>query len=151
MLALALQRELVDLRTLVISATETVRRQGSAKNRTLDVRIAETVPSTVHVDPEKLEWAVSNLLRRALRQVTGTGGVVTVEVGYQVDRSLLSITITAGDEPMEKHLDLPRPDRELIVWLVHSIAAAHNGRLEIATNPDPFDPFIRICLSIPDA
>jgi signal transduction histidine kinase len=145
---LALQRELVDIGTLITSAIGMLHDQSEARNVKLSVCVADTVPATVHIDPEKIAWAVSCLVRRALKSMPSTGGVITVEVGYDVNRSLASIVV--GDNGPAAESDLQRPNRDLSLFLVESIAAGHDGHLDIATQSDRLDRFTQIRLTIPD-
>ena len=67
--ALPVRREKTDLRALLTSKLAVLSYQASSVDVALTVVIADEVPAVVHLDSEKLAWAVTTLVGNALRYV----------------------------------------------------------------------------------
>jgi signal transduction histidine kinase len=91
----------VDPATLVATAVDTARDRYATEGVSLTTRIDPALPE-LHVDPERIEQVLGNLLDNALRH-TPTGGNVTVQVSAEPHAVRLTVTDT-GDGIPPKHL-----------------------------------------------
>jgi two-component system OmpR family sensor kinase len=160
--SIPLRREPVDVGVLLELTMEVMHLQAKALDVALKVRVADEVPALLHLDGDKVAWAVANLVGTALRHVRrGTqlmpGGSIDVEVNYDSVRGELTITVRddgSGIPPDRLKNLLNRgtrshPGAALALQLVHDIAAAHGGGMEIESNADRFEHFTKVRITIP--
>ncbi len=67
--ALALRRSATNIRTLLTSKLAVLASQATTADLTLTVEFADDVPAVMHMDSEKVSWAVTTLVGNALRYV----------------------------------------------------------------------------------
>jgi signal transduction histidine kinase len=160
--SIPLRREPVDIGMLLELTMEVMHLQARTLDVTLTVRAADDVPATLHLDRNKVAWAVANLVGTSLRHVRrGTqsmpGGSIDVDVTYDAVRSELVIEVRDNGPgiPLEKLKGLlsrgrqSHPGAALALLLIEDIAVAHGGRIEIASDTDPFKHFTKVRLAIP--
>jgi signal transduction histidine kinase len=136
--SIPLRRGPVDVGVLVELTTEMMRRQARERGVALTIHIDDNVPDVVHLDRDKVAWAVTNLMGSALRHVHTPGGSINIDVSYDAARSTLSIAVR-DDGPGIPPYSLGRllnrtawhPGAALALLLVEDIAVAHGGGLEI--------------------
>lgn len=147
--ALALRRTATDVRTLLASKLNVLSSQARAANVTLRVAIADEVPAIVHLDAEKVAWAVTTLVGNSLRYMqTGSrrisGGTIDVRAGF--DPASAQLTIEVGDDgpgiPADTVARLFKRDSlnvrgaGLALLLMSEICVAHGGAVEVRSNID---------------
>jgi two-component system sensor histidine kinase BaeS len=153
--SIPLQRQDVDVGVLLELTTEVMQRQAKTLGIALTVRIDDDVPASVHLDRDKVAWAITSLVGSALRHVRGPRGSVDVHVSC-ADPSGLAVCVRdngpgiPGDQ-LSKLLerDAWRPGSALALLLVEDIAVAHGGGVRIQSRTDPHDHFTSICFTIP--
>jgi signal transduction histidine kinase len=154
--AIPLRREAADVGVLLELATDGVQSQARRLGVTLTIRVATSVPETLHFDRIKVAWAVTNLVGTALRHVASSGGTIDVSVGYDQVRSMLSIAVQdngAGIPPDRRRRLLDRvkwyPGSAMALLLVEDIALAHGGRLHVESRCGRADHFTNVLFTIP--
>lgn len=96
--SIPLRRAPVDVGVLLGLTMEVMYLQARTLDVTLKVRVDDDVPSPLHLDGDKLAWAIASLVGTALRHVRrGTqlmpGGSIDVNVRYDQDRGELTIDV----------------------------------------------------------
>ena len=89
---LQLQRTTVDVETLIESATLPISLRAEQAGVTIDTAVMRNVPD-VNVDPNKMAWAITNLLANAVRY-SPRGGSVAVNASVNEDQVWISVTDT---------------------------------------------------------
>jgi signal transduction histidine kinase len=160
--ALAFRRTATDVRALLSSKLGVIAFQAAAAFVTLNVVIADEVPAVVHVDSEKVAWAVTTLVGNALRYVrSGSrqmgGGAITVYAGF--DPTSTQVTIEVGDDgpgiPADTVTRLFRRDglnvrgAGLALLLISDICAAHGGTVDVRSNTDVSDHGTIVRMTLP--
>lgn len=117
----------------------------------------------LHVDREKLAWAVTALVGNALRYVGlgrpegDVGGSIVVRVAYEPGAEFVSVSVQ-DDGPgipddklpflFERRSHAPHADG-LALSLVRQIVDAHGGRIEVESRRETEDHGTSITLSLP--
>ena len=150
--ALAVRRTPTDLRELLASKLAVISSQATEVDVTLSVVVAGDMPPVVHVDSEKLAWAVTTLVGNALRYMrSGSrrmgGGTISVRVGFDHARS--RVTIEVQDDGMGipadtvtrlfKRDSLNVRGAGLALLLMHDICAAHGGTVDVRSSTGVVD------------
>ncbi|MBI3190004.1 MAG: HAMP domain-containing histidine kinase [Ignavibacteriales bacterium] len=91
--------ELIDMRTLIISAANQVKLQFKEKGIEIAVTIPNSLPS-ITGDTQQISWVVLNLLNNA-HQHTPSGGKVELSVSVAGDELLLSVKDSGNGIPKE--------------------------------------------------
>jgi signal transduction histidine kinase len=153
--SIPLRRQDVDVGVLLEVTTEVLQRQAAAHGVRLDIQIDEDVPTSVHVDRDKVAWAISSLVGSALRHVQGPGGLIIVSVSCD-SKSQLVIGVRDNGPGISAerltHLlrrDRWRPGSALALLLVEEIAVAHGGRLDVESKADALEHFTTVRMTIP--
>jgi signal transduction histidine kinase len=153
--SIPLRRQNVDVGVLLELTTEVMQRQARTLGITLTLRIDDEVPATVHLDRDKVAWAITSLVGSALRHVRGPRGSVDVHVMYDAHWGLVVCVRDNGPGIPTEQLNrlLQRegwhPGSALALLLVEDIAAAHGGAVRIDSQTNPPDHFTSICFTIP--
>jgi signal transduction histidine kinase len=160
--ALAIRRTATDVRELLTSKLAVISFQAGAVDVTLSVEAAADVPPVVHLDSEKVAWAVTTLVGNALRYVRSgsrrtPGGTIGVRGSY--DRATSEVTIEVQDDgpgiPADTVTRLFRRDglnvrgAGLALVLISEIVAAHGGRVDVRSSTDPIGHGTTIRLIFP--
>jgi signal transduction histidine kinase len=151
-----LVRQDADVGVLLEVATEVMQRQAAAHGVRLNIHIDDNVPTTVHVDRDKVAWAITSLIGSALRHVQGPGGLIVVSVSYEATSPSLFVAVRDNGpgisaERLKSFLrrDRWRPGSALALLLVEDIAVAHGGRVDVESKSDALDHFTSVRMSIP--
>lgn len=153
--SIPLRRQDVDVGVLLELTTEVMQRQAGLLGITLTLRIDDEVPSTVHLDRDKVAWAITSLVGSALRHVRGPRGAVDVHVSCDAQSGLVVCVRDNGpgipSDQLNKLLQREgwHPGSALALLLVEDIAAAHGGSVRIKSRTDTLDHFTSICFTIP--
>jgi signal transduction histidine kinase len=135
---LTLNRETIDLWDVVEQSAESL--QQGAREREIDVSLVPPVDRlTVHVDPNRLAQAITNLLANALK-FTEAGGRVTITCEANGEEAIISLRDTGCGFPAEMLDDLFKPFRQierneargglgLGLALVRGIVELHSGHI----------------------
>jgi signal transduction histidine kinase len=160
--ALAIRRTPTDVRALLASKLDVISSQAAASDVTLSVVVADNVPSVVHVDSEKIAWAITTIVGNALRYVrSGTrrmpGGTINLRAGF--DPASSQVTIEVQDDgpgiPADTVTRLFRRDglnvrgAGLALLLISDICAAHGGTIDVQSNTEAFAHGATIRLTLP--
>jgi signal transduction histidine kinase len=144
--AMPLQREPTDMRALLTSSLEVMRRQATTSDVTLNVVVDDEVPKRVSLDPRKIAWATTALVGSALRYVRHgsrvlPGGSITVRVAYDPAASEVSIEvqddgagIPADKLPLLFSGSPDRPRLGLALSMVRDVVAAHGGAVDVRSD-----------------
>lgn len=160
--AIGLRRAPVDLAALLTTSLEAVTRQADALEISLTVECPGALPGQVAVDPEKIGWAVATLAGNALRHVRrGTrsrpGGSIRVLARHDPARHEVAIAV-ADDGPgipaeQQRWLFARKPGTAhavgLGLMLVHDVAIAHGGVVEVRSTTEGLDHGTTITLRLP--
>jgi signal transduction histidine kinase len=153
--SIPLRRQEVDVGVLLEVTTEVMQRQAAAHGVRLNIHIDDSVPTAVHVDRDKVAWAITSLVGSALRHVQGPGGLIIVSVSYESHSQLvISVRDNGPGISAERLRNLLRRDRwrpgsALALLLIEDIAVAHGGRLDVESKADALDHFTSVRLTIP--
>ncbi len=145
--ALAIRRTPTDIRALLTSKLDVLMSQAAALDVTLSVVVADDVPAVMHLDPEKVAWAVTTLVGNALRYVRSgsrlmPGGTITVRAGFDPRRSQVAIEVQ-DDGPgipadtvarLFKRDGLNVRGAGLALLLIADICAAHGGSVDLRSH-----------------
>jgi signal transduction histidine kinase len=142
--ALAIRRTATDVRTLLPSKLAVITSQAAAADVMLSVVVADDVPAVVHLDSDKIMWAVTTLVGNALRYVRSaprriSGGKIKVRATF--DPTSSEVTIEVKDDgpgiPADTVTRLFRRDglnvrgAGLALLLMSDICAAHGGTIDV--------------------
>jgi len=160
--AIPLRRQRTNIRQLLTSTLEILRRQ--AVNLDIEFRIdaSNDIPIDAPIDPEKIAWAVATLVGNALRYVRpGTrlmpGGSIHLKLGYTQETKELTVAVQ-DDGPGIPQSKVPwlfqRSPGEmhaagLGLMLVNDVVVAHGGRVEVESRTTGFDHGTAITLRLP--
>ncbi len=147
--ALAIRRTPTDVRTLLTSKLSVISFQATSVHVALDIVVADTVPAVVHLDSEKVAWAVTTLVGNALRYMRpGSrrmgGGTISVRAGFDPGSSLVTIEVQ-DDGPgipadtvtrLFKRDSLNVRGAGLALLLMSDICAAHGGTVDVHSKAD---------------
>lgn len=160
--SIPVRRQPVDVGVLLELTMEVMHLQARAQDVALKVRVADDVPVPLHLDGDKVAWAIASLVGTALWHVRrGThlmpGGSIEVNVRYDPGPGHLTIDVRddGAGIPLDKLKGLlnrgahSHPGQALALLLVEDIAAAHGGGIEIESNRDRFDHFTNVHITIP--
>jgi signal transduction histidine kinase len=135
--------------------TEVMQRQAKTLGIALAVRIDDDVPATVHLDRDKVAWAITSLVGSALRHVRGPRGSVDVHVSFAEPSGLgVSVRDNGPGIPADQLSRLLKregwhPGSALALLLVEDIAVAHGGGVRIESRSDHLDHFTSVSFTIP--
>ncbi len=142
--ALGLRRLPTDLRALLPAKLAVLTFQARAVNVALTTTVDEAVPETVHVDAEKLAWAVTTLVGNALRYMSPRShrvGMGTIRVVVGFDAAAAQLTTEVHDDgpgiPADTVARLFRRDglnvagAGLSLLVMSDICAAHGGAMSV--------------------
>ncbi len=143
---LTLERHLCDLTNVARDALEHFRARAKAKNVRLELRVAQSI--SLHLDVNRLQQAIGNLLENALSH-TPEGGMVSLEVKKYSDHAELTISDTGSGIPtdaLERIFErLYRADASrnrstggsgLGLTIVKTIIELHGGQVQAANRPE---------------
>jgi signal transduction histidine kinase len=159
--AVPLRRVPTDLRALLHSTLDVLRRQANAFDVTLKVVVDQQVPSEVSLDAEKIGWAITVLVGNALRYVhhgsqVMPGGSIDVHVTY--NSAGPEITIEVQDDgpgiPLDKlrlvfSVGPDEPRAGLGLSMIREVVAAHAGHIDVHSDTDAFRRGTTIRLTLP--
>jgi signal transduction histidine kinase len=160
--ALPVRRVPTDLPSLMRSSLDVLQRQA----KSLDVALTIEAPNElepVHLDADKIAWALTALVGNALRYVrhgshTMPGGTVTVRVRYAAAAREVTIEVQ-DDGPGISPQRLRGLSGEghtgtrvgLGLAMVREVVVAHGGTLEILSDTDALGPGTTVRLTLPVA
>ncbi len=162
--AVPIRRGPTDIRTLLRSTLEVLRRQAKAIDIDFKIIADANVPPIVWLDAAKVAWATTMLVGNSLRYVhRGSmmmpGGIITVHVSYSTTSpSGPRLTIEVADDgtgiPAEKLATLfapkvGQPPVGLGLPMVRDIVTAHAGRFEIQSEADTFQRGTVVRMTLP--
>jgi NtrC-family two-component system sensor histidine kinase KinB len=160
--ALALRRTPTDVAGLLTSKLAVISFQAASVDVTLTVEVHLDVPDRVHLDSEKLAWAVTTLVGNALRYMRSgssrlSGRTIGVTTSY--DRATAEIAVEVRDDgpgiPQDTVARLFKRDglnvrgAGLALVLISDIVAAHGGRVEVRSRTDAAEHGTTIRLTFP--
>jgi signal transduction histidine kinase len=159
--ALPVRRVPTDLRHLLPSTLEVLRRQAKSLDIALTIDVQKEL-SPIPLDAEKIGWVVTALVGNALRYVrhgsyTRPGGTITVRATRAVDARAVTIDIQDDGPgiPPDRLRELSNEDTGVRTGLGLSMArevvVAHGGTLEIVSNTDALHSGTTIRLRLPVA
>jgi signal transduction histidine kinase len=161
--ALVIRRRATDVRALLTSKLAVISFQAAAADVMLRIEVADDVPALVHLDSEKVAWAVTTLVGNALRYVRAgsrrmPGGTIGVQTKY--DPATSEVTIEVNDDgpgiPADTVSRLFKRDglnvqgAGLALPLISDIMAAHGGRVGVRSKTDSFSHGTTIRLTFPN-
>lgn len=136
--------------------------QAAAVDVTLQVAVAADVPAVVHLDSEKVAWAVTTLTGNALRYMqTGSrrmsGRTINIGVGFDPPNSLMTIEVKDDGPgiPADSVTRLFRRDglnvrgAGLALLMMYDVCAAHGGTVEVQSNTDVSEHGTTVRLTFP--
>jgi signal transduction histidine kinase len=141
--ALPLRRVPTDLRALLESALEVMRRQANALDVTLDVVVDGQVPATISLDAEKIAWAITALVGNSLRYVHHgsqimPGGTIKVHVTYNVAGPAIGVKVQddGAGIPADKlqllfSVGPDQPRAGLGLSMIRDVVTAHGGAFDV--------------------
>jgi signal transduction histidine kinase len=147
--ALAIRRSATDVRALLASKLSVISSQALDVAVTLNVAVAADVPAVVHVDPDKVAWAVTTLVGNALRYMRPgsrqkQGGAIHVRAGFDPASSQVNIEVQ-DDGPgvpagtvarLFKGDGLNVRGAGLALLLISDICGAHGGAVDVRSSTD---------------
>jgi signal transduction histidine kinase len=135
--------------------------QAAAAEVALSVLVADDVPTIVHVDSEKVAWAVTTLVRNALRYVEARSrraahGTISVCVTFDPSNSVMTIDVEDDGPgiPADTVARLFARDglnvrgAGLVLLVMSDVCAGHGGRIDVKSQVEP-DHGTRVRLTIP--
>jgi signal transduction histidine kinase len=159
--AVPLHRLPTDIRNLLRSSLDFLRRQADAADIALSVRVVDAVPGAVLLDRGKIAWAVTALVGNALRYVrrgsqTMPGGSIAVLATYEP--AARQIVIEVQDDgagiPPDRLSSLfggnpESPGTALGLTMVRDVVAAHGGTLTVTSSTDAFSHGTTVGFTLP--
>jgi signal transduction histidine kinase len=160
--ALAIRRTATDVRTLLASKLAVISSQAAAVDVTLRIVVADDVPAIVHLDSEKVAWAVTTLVGNALRYVLSgsrrrPGGAIDVRAAFHGTSS--RVTIEVQDDgpgiPADTIARLFKRDglnvrgAGLALLLMSDICIAHGGTIDVRSSIDVSQHGTTVRLTLP--
>src|SRR5262249_16332516 len=136
------------LGSILTSTMAVMRAQAAAADVSLDLVVDDDLPDVVHLDSDKIAWAIATLVGNALRYIRSgprrmPGGTIGVEIASQPEPSTITVTIRddGPDIPRVKLDRLFRYDDAqgpsgLSLLLVQDIVAAHGGRVDVQSTTE---------------
>ncbi len=149
--SIPLDRQSVHVGLLVELTTEGIQIQARTLGVTLTTRVDENVPEVVNLDRDKVAWAITSLVRSALRHVR-RGGTIVLHVSYERPRSTLRLSVRddgPGIPPERLKRENWHTGSALALLLVDYIAVAHGGQIVVESKTDRLDHFTKISFTIP--
>jgi signal transduction histidine kinase len=160
--ALAIRRAATDVRTLFASKLDVIAAQAAAAGVTLTMAVADDFPAVVHVDGEKLAWAITTLVGSSLRYLQSASHRMhsgTISVRASFDPASSQVTIEAKDDgpgiPADTVKRLFRRDglnvrgTGLALLLISDICSAHGGTVDVLSSTGPSDHGTTVRLVLP--
>lgn len=162
--SMPIRRGPTDMRSLLRSTLEVLRRQARSTDITFQVTVDANVPSIVWLDAAKVAWATTMLVGNSLRYVQpgsmmNPRGVITVHVTYDASTpSASQLVIEVADDgsgiPADKLASLlaAKPGQRpagVGLLLVRDIVTAHSGRLDIQSEADAFQRGTTVRMTLP--
>jgi signal transduction histidine kinase len=160
--ALPVRRTTTDIRDLLTSKLGVMSFQARDAGVTLNIAVADDVPARVHLDSEKIAWAVTTLVGNALRYIQSAPGhfagkTIDVWTSYVSATSEVSIEVR-DDGPgiptdtvarLFKHDGLNVRGAGLALLLIRDVMAAHGGSVEVRSSVAPVGHGTTIRLTFP--
>jgi signal transduction histidine kinase len=159
--AVPVRRTPTDIRGLLRSSLDALRRQARDRDVTLEIVVEDRVPASVRVDAVKIAWATSALVGNALRYVRPgslmmPGGSIRVVAAYDANGPHLTIEvhdngpgIPADRLPFLFAWKSDRPHAAPGLSMVRDLVAAHGGSIEFLSDADAFLGGTTIRLTLP--
>jgi signal transduction histidine kinase len=161
--ALAIRRAATDVRALLASKLAVIASQAAAVDVTLNVVVADDVPAVVHLDSEKVAWAVTTLVGNALRYVRSGPRRRTpagkIDVRATFDPTNLQVTIDVHDDgpgiPADTIDRLFKRDglnvrgAGLALLLMSDICTAHGGTVDVRSSTNIAEHGTTVRLTFP--
>ncbi len=150
-----------NLPALLLGALEPLQTQAQHLDVSLRLEGPESLPP-VMIDPEKIAWAVTTLVGNAMRFVKRgnrhmPGGSITVRLAREGDDVLVSVEDDGPGIPEGKvpYLFKRAPGAVhaagLALMLVHDVAVAHGGSVEVESHTEGRERGTRITIRLPHA
>jgi signal transduction histidine kinase len=161
--AVPLRRTRTDVRELLTRTTELLLEQARAIEVSVQVSTDPDMPKDLVIDGEKIAWGIATLVGTALRHLsrrpakTGADGVVRVQACYLRGTDEVSIIVQDNGPgiPKERLLTILEPRQHtahtpaLGLLVLHDVATAHGGRLEIDSSTDRARHGTKVTLFLP--
>ena len=147
--ALAIRRTATDVRALLTAKLNVISSQAAAVDVALTVITDDDVPAVVHLDSDKVAWAVTTLVGNALRYIQlasrrGHRGTITVRTSFDPGSSQVIIEVQ-DDGPgvpadtvarLFRHDGLNVRGAGLALLLIADICGAHFGAVDVRSSTD---------------
>ena len=160
--ALAIRRSPTDVHSLLTSKLAVIAFQAEAAGVTLSVEAADDLPAVVHLDSEKVAWAVTTLVGNALRYMQTSSrrlGGRAIRVRTSCDAASAAVTIEVRDDgpgiPADTVTRLFTRDglnvrgSGLSLLLIREILIAHGGAVDLRSSTEPVGHGTTIRLTFP--
>ncbi len=147
--AIPVRRTATDIRELLTSKLSVMSFQASDAGVTLNIAVADDVPALLHLDSEKIAWAVTTLVGSALRYIQSAPGhfagkTIDVRASYEPAPSEVSIEVrddgpgisAATVSRLFKHDGLNVRGAGLALLLIRDVMAAHGGSVDLRSSID---------------
>lgn len=147
--ALAIRRSATDIRTLLTSKLSVISSQAAAADVALTLVVDPGVPDIVHLDADKVAWAVTTLVGNALRYLQAgsrrmPGKTIDVRTTFDAPRSHIVIEVQDNGPgvPADTVARLFRHDglnvrgAGLALLLIADVCAAHGGNIDVRSSTD---------------
>jgi len=159
--ALPILRIATDLRAVLHSALEALRRQANSVDVSVDIAVQPELPELVSIDPDKIAWVTTALVGNALRYVKHgsramPGGSIHVRATYQPVASTIAIEVQDDGPGIAseylRFLFAAGPGRSRVglgLLMVRDVVVAHGGHIEVESDPPGIGPGTRIRFTLP--
>ena len=160
--AIPIRRMATDIRELLASKLDVSSFQAAAVGVALIVVIDDDVPAAVHLDAEKMAWAVTTLVGNALRYVRAGsprayGGTIRVHTGFDPIDSTLAVDVQDDGPgiPADTVARLLRRDglnvrgSGLSLLMISDVCAAHGGAVEVRSAAGAADHGTTVRMTFP--
>jgi signal transduction histidine kinase len=158
--ALPVHRKPADIGALLRSSLASLIDQARAADVTLKIVVDPRMPSPVHVDGDKIAWAVTAIAGNALRYVRRgsmmmPSGTIIVRASFNSigPEIVLEIQDDGPGIPTERLHALfatkPGPPLAVGLLMVRDVVAAHGGTLEVDSQTDTFMSGTVVRLTLP--